>query len=71
MRGAKSDGKRRANGIVVERRRAAIRGASSGRGEVMIKSVVGSGGERWVKEWVSMGLVGMRQAWTCCAMRWV
>jgi hypothetical protein len=62
MRGARSDGKRRANEILVERRRAAMRGASSGRREVMISSVIGSGGERWVIEWVSIGLVGDRQA---------
>jgi hypothetical protein len=64
MRGAKSDGRRRANGIVVERRRIAMRGASSGRGAVMISSVVRSGDERWVREWVSRQTFG---AWWRCA----
>jgi len=50
MRGAKSDGSKRAKGILVERRRAAMRGASSGRGAVIISSRAGSGGERWVNE---------------------
>ena len=26
-------------------------------------------GDRWVNEWVSIGFVGNRQAWICCAMR--
>ena len=71
MRGAKSDGNKRAKGILVDRRRAAMRGASSGRGAVIMRSMAGSGGDRWVKEWVSIGFVGTRQAWICCAMRCV
>ncbi len=58
MRGAKSEGKRRAKGIVVARRRAAMRGTSSARGMVRTNSVLGEGGLRWVNEWTSMGLVG-------------
>ena len=50
MRGAKSEGKRSANGMRVARRRAAMRGASSARGIAKTNSVLGGGGWRWVKE---------------------
>ena len=43
-------------------RRAAMRGASSGGGTAIMRDVVGGGGERWVTECVSIGLVGRRQA---------
>ena len=65
MRGAKSEGTRIAKGIVVVSRRAAIRGASSARGIVIMSSVSGGGGVLWVNEWTSMGLVGIRHACTC------
>jgi hypothetical protein len=58
MRGAKSEGTRIAKGMQVVRRRATMRGASSARGMASIKSVVGGGGCKWVKEWTSMGFVG-------------
>ena len=69
MRGANSEGRRTAKGMVVESRRAAMRGASSGGGTEMMRSMSGAGAERWVIECVSMGLVGRRQAWICWAMR--
>jgi hypothetical protein len=50
MRGASSAGKRTANGIDVDSRRAASRGASSGGGTVMTSDVSAAGGERWVNE---------------------
>ena len=58
MRGAKSEGNKSAKGMLVVRRRAVIRGASSARGIAKTKSVVGGGGCKWVKEWTSMGFVG-------------
>jgi hypothetical protein len=44
MRGDKSEGRRIAKGIVVVRRRAAMRGASSARGIVRTNSVLEDGG---------------------------
>ncbi len=46
MRGARSEGNRIANGIAVERSRAAMRGASSGGGTATIKDVSRGGGLR-------------------------
>jgi hypothetical protein len=37
----------------------------------MTRSGSGTGGARWVIEWVSIVLVGERQDCTCCAMRCV
>ena len=39
-----------------------MRGASSGRGMVMMRLVSAAGGVRCETEWMSMGLVGVRQA---------
>ncbi len=50
MRGASSAGNRTAKGMEVVRSRAAIRGASSGRGTAIARDVSAGKGERWVKE---------------------
>ena len=62
MRGARSEGRSTANGIAVERSRAAMRGASSGGGTATLRDVSRGGRLRCVWECVSMGLVGRRHA---------
>ncbi len=62
MRGARSEGNKTANGIAVERSRAAMRGAPSGGGTATTRDVSRGGGLRCVRECVSMGLVGRHHA---------
>ena len=70
MRGARSAGRRHANGEFESNSLAQTRGASSALGAVMMRSVLGVG-LVWVILWISIGLVGVLQAWMRRAMSMV